>query len=210
MKVGDAMGSSRDPVPAGVYAFEVVDSPDLENPSVKDGKQGRQVSVLSNVIDNPEHEGKGMWQNFGITKGGLFYMASFLVQSGFCDESQDMGEPYAEDDIFMDFLASLKGHRYMAEVTLEQVYSKKMGAEIDVNKVVSVWPYEEPKIGKVPAAAEKLLGPKTPAKAPLKASVGPKASAPSSKKAAPPKRDLPPWAKGAEEGEEVQGDEIPI
>lgn len=210
MKVGDALGVSRDPVPAGTYAFEILDSPELENPSIKDNSQGnRQISMLSNVIDSPEHDGKGVWQNFNIVKAGLFYFASFLTQTGFCEESQDMGDPYSEDEVFQDFLASLKGHRYMAEVTCESVYSKKQGKEIDVNKVINLWPYEESSGRDVPKAAKEILGPKPTAVA--KPAAKPIAAAPSTKKAAPPKKDLPSWAKGGEEEGEGTGlEEVPI
>ena len=210
MKVGDALGVSRDPVPAGTYAFEVVDSPDLDNPSIKDNSKGnRQISLLSNVIDSPEHEGKGVWQNFNIVKAGLFYFASFLSQTGFCEESQEMGDPYSEDEVFQDFLASLKGHCYMAEVTCESVYSQKQGKEIDVNKVINLWPYDQ-SVGVVPQAAKEIFGPKTSSKLATKPAVGPKSAPP--KKAVPPKRDLPTWAKVGEEGEGdgVQDSEIPI
>ena len=204
MKVGDALGMSRDPVPAGVYALEVLESEDLENPSIKDNTQGgRQISFLSTVIDNPEFEGKGIWQNFNIVKPGLFYFASFLTQTGFCEESQDMGDPYSEDEFFQDFLASLIGHRFMAEVTCELVYSKKQQKEVEVNKVINLWPYEEVGAG-VPEKAKEILGPKPSAKAPVKpelpAKPGPSKAAPPARKA-PPKRDLPTWAQGGESGD---------
>lgn len=209
MKVGDALGVSRDPVPAGVYALEVVDSDQLENPAIRDSSQGRQISILCNVIKNDQYEGRGVWLNFNIVKAGIFYFASFLQESGFCGEDQEMGDPFSEDEYFMDFLDSMRGHRFMAELTLEQVYSKKHQKEVDVNKVISQWPYEETNEAKVPDKAKEILGKKQ--EAPPAKAVGPAKTSAPPKRSAPPKKELPPWAKGADEGgEEVAGEDIPL
>lgn len=212
MKVGDASASGGGgPVPAGTYALEIVDKPDFDNPAIKDGKNSRQVSICANVIDNPEHEGSSVWQNFGITKGGLFYFDQFLISSGVAMEGVEMGDPYEEDEAFHDFLDSLKGARFMAELTLEPVYSAKQGKEIDVNKVVNSWPYEPAVKGDVPKAAKEMLGPKSAKPAGAKPVAKPAAAPPKKGAPAKPQREMPSWAKegGVEDGEGV-GEEIPI
>lgn len=199
MKVGDALGVSRGPVPAGMYELQI----NGEQTICRDGKSGRQLSVLSEIL-NGEHQGQGIWQNFNLTKEGIFYFATFINQIGFGEE-EEMGDPYSEDEVWNDFIASLAGVKYSAEVTLEEVYSKKQQKNIEVNKVVNVWAAEPdiPSKAEAPATAKKILGPKEEPAKPSKP-----ASRPTGVKPGPVKKDVPKWAR--EEGEESVGEELPI
>lgn len=224
MKVGEAVGAQSMPVPAGMYPVEVAFSV-LQDQVIKQKNNGDMQFSMPMKVMGGDYDGQVLWANFTLTQKAIWVFGTFLQQIGY-DSNDDFGDPFEQDEAFMDFLGSLDGMRFQVEVTLEQVMSQKHNKMIDVNKVINYFPQGNETMeaaskimGAKPVAKGTIPGAKTaskPAAAPARPSAppaGPKAAPrasgpakPGAKGPAKKTEDLPDWAKGPVGGDPIDGE----